>query len=144
MNEANILLAQAMEGGRLTPDEAMMVSPLVLAYVGDTVYDLYVRTYLVTHHDLSVRRLNERAIRYVSAAAQAETVEALLEKLSEQELEVFKRGRNAKSAHIPKNAQVQQYRAATGLEALLGYLYLSGNQKRLGEILSLGIAMKEE
>lgn len=120
--------------------------PLVLAYVGDTVYDLYVRTKLVLNGDATPRNLHRQATELVRASAQAEAARRIAPLLSEQEQGIFRRGRNSHLGNVPKNAQVSDYRAATGLEALVGYLYLSGEQARLDELMAhiLGNEEREE
>lgn len=105
---------------------------LVLAYVGDSVYEVYVRTRLISEHpDMPVYKLHKEAIRYVKAHAQSESLERIISLLTDEETAIYKRGRNAKSATVPKNADVTEYRRATGFEALLGYLYLDGQNERL-------------
>ena len=120
------------------------LSPLVLAYVGDTVYDLYVRTRLILSSDATAHGLHMQATRLVCAKAQAAALYAMLDKLTEEELSIYKRGRNSHMGTVPKNAAIQDYRAATGLEALVGYLYLSGMDERLTELMSLALSPKEE
>jgi ribonuclease-3 family protein len=114
-----------------------MMNPLVLAYVGDTLYDLFVRTQLIRESDASVHELHIRSANKVCAKAQAEAARLVMDKLTEQETAVYKRGRNAHMGTIPKHAEISDYRAATGLEAVLGYLYLSGQDERLFALLSL-------
>lgn len=109
-------------------------SPLALAYQGDAVYELMVRTYLLTKEEGSVNTLHKRAAAFVSAAAQSRFMETLEPKLSEEELDVYHRGRNAKSHSRPKNAEMIAYRRATGFEALFGFLYLCGREERLEEL----------
>lgn len=106
-------------------------SPLTLAYIGDAIYDLVIRTIVVERGNTSVNNLHKKAVRYVNAAAQAQMIEALQEELSEEERTIYKRGRNAKSYTTAKNASVIDYRKATGFEALCGYLYLTGRQERM-------------
>ena len=115
------------------------VAPLTLAYIGDSVMDLFVRTYLATSTNEQVSKLNARAIKVVKASAQAEILHMLAEILTDEERDVVRRGRNAKSATMPKNADVTDYRLATGLEALLGYLFVSGNTKRLCELFETAV-----
>lgn len=122
------------QGQKLTPRE---YSPLVLAYIGDSVYELFIRAKLIGEGNTSVSNLHKRAIGYVKAKAQSDAVKALMDKLSEDELWVFKRGRNAKSATVPKNADMSEYHHATGFEALVGYLYVSGQNSRLYELLEI-------
>lgn len=106
-------------------------SPLALAYIGDAIYDLVIRTIVVERGNTSANNLHKKAVRYVNAVKQAQMIEALQEELSEEERTVYKRGRNAKSYTTAKNASVIDYRKATGFEALCGYLYLTGKQERM-------------
>ncbi len=116
---------------------AVDYSPLVLAYIGDSVYEQYVRTRLVEENpDLPAHKLHRSAIRYVSANAQSNIIGMLEETLSEEELGVYKRGRNAKSPTSAKNSTIVDYRRATGFEALVGYLYLDKKDERLDEVLA--------
>lgn len=119
--------------------DVRMVNALNLAFIGDTLYDLYVRTVLVAQSGCPVQELHKKAIGYVNAAAQASAVQLIMDELTEEELAVYKRGRNTKTATTPKHADIQDYRAATGLEAVLGYLYLSGNESRAFELMSLAL-----
>ncbi len=117
------------------------MSSLALAYVGDAVYDLYVRTVLIEENpNLSSHALHKMATRIVCAGAQAHTLMAILDELTEEEQQVYKRGRNANSPSVPKNADVVEYRMATGFEAVLGYLHMAKNTDRLNEILTLARA----
>ena len=111
------------------------MSPLVLAYIGDTVYDLYVRTQLLLTCDATAHGLHVMATKRVCAKAQAEAVQRILPTLTEEEQYIFRRGRNSHMGTVPKHAQMSDYRAATGLEALLGYLYLKGKDDRLNELM---------
>lgn len=120
------------------------LSPLVLAYVGDTVYDLYVRTRLILSSDATAHGLHMQATRLVCAGAQAAALRAIMDELTEDELAVYKRGRNSHMGTVPKHAAIKDYRAATGLEALLGYLYLSGQDERLTKLMALALSPKEE
>ena len=106
-------------------------SPLTLAYIGDAVYDLVIRTVVVERANRSANKLHKTAIRYVNAGTQAQMVMAIEEELTEDEKAVYHRGRNAKSYTSAKNASIADYRKATGLEALFGYLYLRGETDRL-------------
>lgn len=120
-----------------TDKQPQLYAPLTLAIIGDSVYDLYVRTRLSEGGSLPTHTIHKTAISYVKAAAQAKSVYAILDSLAEDELAIFKRGRNAHSATVPKNASISDYRAATGFEALLGYLYLKNVPDRLEEILRM-------
>lgn len=111
-------------------------SPLALAYLGDSVYELYVRSRIMSEYpDMPPSKLHKISIKAVKASAQAESVKELLCDLSEKEEAVFRRGRNAKSHTAPKNADIVDYRFATGFEALVGFLYLSGEYARAEEIM---------
>ncbi|MCL2508267.1 MAG: ribonuclease III [Oscillospiraceae bacterium] len=119
------------------------LSPLTLAFIGDSVYDLMVRETLVREANRSVGKLHGLAAKRVCAGAQAEAARGLLDGglLTEDEFAVFKRGRNAHTFHTPKNATNADYHLATGVEAMVGYLYLKGDLERLREIFEL---MQEE
>ncbi len=121
----------------LTEPQARQYSPLTLAFLGDAVYSLLVRNMLTIESDKPTGKLHRLSIKYVNAAFQAEMIRLILDKLTENELAVFKRGRNAHSAHSPKNQSEADYRYATGFEALFGYLYLSGQRERLQEIFNI-------
>jgi ribonuclease-3 family protein len=120
---------------KLNESHVRMLHPLVLAYIGDTVYDLFVRTYLTMLYEVSVHQLHIKAVGLVRAGAQAVTLHQIEEFLTDEEYEIVKRGRNAKSGTIPKSADMMEYKWATGFESLLGYLYLLGRKERLLEIL---------
>ena len=115
----------------LTPDQARQLSPLQLAFVGDSVHALLVRTYLM-EKNLPVRDMHAAANRAVSAVSQAREAQRIAPLLTEEESDVFRRGRNAHPHHAgPRSASAGEYAGATGLEALLGYLYLTGRTDRL-------------
>lgn len=124
------------------PCDPKQLSPLTLAFVGDGVFDLFVREKLVCTANCPVNKLHGQAVRQVNCRAQAAAVQALLPILTEEEEAVYKRGRNAHTNHIPKNSDPADYHAATGFEALFGYLYLKGELERLREFFS--ILWKEE
>lgn len=117
----------------LSKEDIIMLSPLQLAYIGDAVYELLVRTYLLKENT-PVRNLHKTTINYVKAKAQAEVIYALDDKLSEEEKGLVKKGRNAKTGSIPKNANMIDYKYATGLETLFGYLYLNKDDSRIEEL----------
>lgn len=121
---------------KLSPREAQNLNPLVLAYVGDAVQSLYVRRQLALQHDCKAAELHRLASSTVNAASQAAHAEALFCSLTEEEQSIFLRGRNAKTHHKAKNQSGSDYRKATGLEAVFGYLYLTGNEARLLELLA--------
>ncbi|MCI5656626.1 MAG: ribonuclease III domain-containing protein [Candidatus Pseudoruminococcus sp.] len=118
-----------------SPCDPKLLSPLALAFVGDGVYDLFVRERLVCEANRPVKKLNEEKVSIVRCSSQAKLVEKLMPILTEEELDVLKRGRNAHTQHIPKNATSADYHSATALEALLGYLYLAGRIERIRELL---------
>lgn len=120
-----------------TIEKAGLYSPLTLAFVGDGVYELFIRTKLTENGNFPAHTLHKRAIAFVCAAGQAKSMHILEEKLTEAEMQIYKRGRNAKSPTVPKNADVGEYRTATGFEALMGFLYLSGQAKRLDELMNI-------
>jgi len=115
-------------------------SPLVLAYLGDAVYEVFVRTLIVSGGNAPVNTLHKRSIGFVKAKAQSDIVHRLMEDLTPEEFDIVRRGRNAKSGTIPKNADVTEYKYATGFETLLGYLYLKKDYRRLLEILKLSVS----
>ena len=124
--------------------ELITISPLVLAYLGDTVYESYVREYLIRKNiNKKVNDLHKNAIKYVNAKAQATVIHAIEEELTEDEERIYKRGRNQKSHTSPKNADIIDYKHATGFEALIGYLYLNEEHERLKYIISKGIEIIE-
>ncbi len=117
--------------------EPSQYAPLSLAYIGDGVYELYVRNRVISENpDMPAHKLHLQSVKYVKAHAQSNSIHALEGILSEKEMAIFKRGRNAKSPTVPKNANLTDYRHATGFEALVGYLYLSGEKERLNELMS--------
>lgn len=118
------------------------LSPLPLAFVGDTVFDLLVREYLVGKANRPVSQLHALASKMVCASAQAKAYDVISDMLSEEEQAVFKRGRNAHTGGVPKNASSAQYHVATGLEALFGWLYLNGKTDRINELFD--VIMREE
>ncbi len=111
-------------------------SPLVLAYLGDAVYELYIRSMIVAKNNMQVNKLHKEATGFVKAKAQSDIMEMILPLLSEEETLVFKRGRNAHSYTSAKNADIVDYRRATGFEALIGYLYIAGKKDRIFELLN--------
>lgn len=119
----------------LTPQTARGYSPLALAFVGDSIYEAFIRAKLLLAANQSAAKLHRTAVSFVRAGAQALAMQALLPLLTEEEADIYKRGRNAHSHTVPKNADVTEYRAATGFEALVGYLYLSGQTDRLTHVM---------
>lgn len=115
-------------------------SPLVLAYLGDSVYEVYIRTLLVCEGNAPVNKLHKRSIAYVKAKAQSDIIHSIMEYLTPDEQDIVRRGRNAKSGTIPKNADVTEYKYATGFETLLGYLYLRKDYERLNAVLKMSVS----
>lgn len=123
---------------------AQQYSPLVLAYIGDGVHSAYVRARLAAGSTKNAHQLHMCAARFVRAEAQCAAVHKIMDKLTDKELSVYKRGRNAKSATAPKHADMAEYRHATGFEALIGYLYIDGQAQRLDYILDEAFKASEE
>lgn len=122
---------------------AAQFSPLTLAFIGDAVYELLVRGQVLARGSAPVGKLHHRTVDFVRADAQAKAVRAIQPILTETEATILRRGRNANSAHIAKNADPVDYRYATGLESLFGYLYLTGKNQRLRELFALIVQEKE-
>ena len=122
----------------MTDINADQYSPLTLAYMGDCAYEIVIRTLLVHKGNTHVDRLNKRASNLAKAATQSQIVGVIQDSLTEEELTIYKRGRNAKSYTSAKNAIINDYRRATGFEALIGWLYLKGEFERMTELIKLG------
>ena len=119
---------------RLTPDQLYNISSIGLAHVGDAVFELMVRGWLCVHGKSTGKGMHQAAVRLVCAESQAEKARRILPELTAEELAVFKRGRNAQVHTVPAHASRAQYGEATALEALLGWLYLSGRRDRVSEL----------
>lgn len=129
--------------GKFTKNEARGLNPLVLAFIGDAIYEVFVRTYLVDDNRyMSAHKLHVKAVSFVKAHAQSEIMKKIEDKLTEEEYSIFKRGRNSKSGTVPKNAVVQEYRIATGFETLIGFLYITEQVDRLNELLEMIIKLE--
>ena len=122
---------------RKNEKDVNMMSPLTWAYIGDCVYELYIRQELINKTNLKPHKLHIDAIQYVKASKQAEILQEIMPKLTEEEEDIVRRGRNSENHHLPKNASVQDYMYSTAFEALIGFLYLTKKDERLKEILSL-------
>lgn len=118
-------------------EEINMLSPLTWAYVGDCIYELYIRTDLVNKTKLKPHKLHIETIKYVKAKAQANILKRIEKNLTEKELEIVRRGRNAENHHLPKNADPADYMYSTAFEGLIGYLYLTKQDERLKEIFKM-------
>lgn len=128
---------------KFTIQEAKQLNPLVLAFIGDAIYEVFIRTQLVDkNRSLPVHKLHVKAISFVKAHAQSEFMKIIESQLTEEENNIFKRGRNAKSGTIPKNADVQEYKIATGFEALMGFLYITEQTERLNYLFNMVISIK--
>ena len=125
-----------------TEKEARLLNPLQLALIGDGVYELFIRNSILSNNlELSAHKMHVKAIGYVKAKSQSIIMHTIEDKLTENESYIFKRGRNTKSATVPKNADVRDYRMATGFEALVGYLYLIGDIERLEFIFNTALSI---
>lgn len=124
---------------KLKEVEAREYSPLALAYLGDAVYELAIRTFVMNHGNTQVNKMHKRTAGLVKAEAQANFYKVLEEELTEEEKAVYRRGRNAKSVTMAKHATMKDYRMATGFEALMGYLYLTEQMERMAELLGHGL-----
>ena len=128
----------------LTDREANAYSPLSLAFLGDSVYDTLVREHLLMKANMPVSKLHSAKIKLVCAEYQSDAYEKVAEQLSERELAVLKRGRNATGNTVPKHADALQYRRATAIESLFGFLYITGRSERVRELFALMISDEEE
>ena len=127
------------EAMKLKEVEAREYSPLALAYLGDAVYELAIRTFIMNHGNTQVNKMHKKTAGLVKAEAQANFYKVLEEELTEEEKAVYRRGRNAKSVTMAKHATMKDYRMATGFEALMGYLYLTEQMERMAELLGHGL-----
>ncbi len=132
-----------MEAFQLEEQDIKTYSPLTLAYIGDAIFELVVRTVLVERKNMQPEKLHKAATKIVKAETQALMIEVLKEDLTEKELAVYKRGRNAKAVTRAKNATMSEYRRATGFEALMGYLYLNGEMERMIDLIRTGVERAE-
>lgn len=135
--------AYVKEKFQLKENDANGFSPLVLAYMGDCVYELFIRTKVVNGGNMQVNKMHKQSAALVKASAQAEIMHVIMEDLTEEETQIYRRGRNAKSATMAKHATMADYRTATGFEALIGYLYLSGEEKRMVDLICMGLKKLE-
>ena len=119
-------------------------SPLTLAYIGDGIYEIVIRTMIVDEANRQVNKIHKAASELVKAGTQAKLIHLLMDKLTEEEQTIYKRGRNAKAITRAKNASMSDYRTATGFEALMGWLYLTGQSERMMELIKIGIEELKE
>ena len=143
MEKSLILKEKFLNLFELEEQDIRTYSPLTLAYIGDAIFELVVRTVLVERKNTQAEKLHKAATKIVKAETQALIIEALKEDLSDEELAVYKRGRNAKAVTRAKNATMSEYRRATGFEALMGYLYLKGDMERMIKLIRLGVEKAE-
>lgn len=139
--EESIGINQILEAFPGKRQDVRSYSPLTLAYIGDAVYDLIIRTVVVERANRPAGQLHHITVKYVSASAQAEIVQALMEEFTEEEQAVYRRGRNSKPHTMAKNASAGDYLKATGFEAVLGYLYLNDRMDRILELVKRGIQL---
>ena len=139
----NDLLTQIIDGLGIDRKDVNAIPALTLAYLGDCIYELVIRTMLVERGITHVSDLNKAAVGFVKAAAQKDMFFSIEDILTEEEMSVFRRGRNVKSSSCPKNASVTDYHTATGFEALMGYLYLKERTERLIELIRIGMDKRE-
>lgn len=118
-------------------DDVNMLSPLVWAYIGDAIYETFIRVNLVNQSNAKPHKLHIESIKYVKAKAQADILKKIEDRLTEKEREIIRRGRNVQNHHVAKNANVADYAMSTAFEALIGYLYLTKQDNRLKEILQM-------
>lgn len=140
MEESIGLLQEIKEVFGCGDKDVRAYSPLTLAYIGDAIYDLVIRSVVVERGNRSNNDLHRRTTGYVKAQAQSKMIQALMEELTEEEKGIYRRGKNAKSYSMAKNASMGDYRKATGYEALMGYLYLTGQTSRMLLLIKKGIA----
>lgn len=115
------------------------IAPLILAHIGDAVYEVVIRTITLSHGNRAIEKVHKEATKYVNAGAQSQMIDKIMDLLTPEEAEAYRRGRNAKSATKAKNASISDYRKATGFEALMGYLYLEGKTDRMLELIKEGM-----
>lgn len=134
------LIGRYKEVLKLNEVDADSYSPLALAYIGDAIYELVIRTKVMNHGSMQVNKMHKRTAGLVKAEAQASFYKVLEEDLTDEEKAVYRRGRNAKSVTMAKNATMRDYRMATGFEALMGWLYLKGNIDRIAELVAMALS----
>ena len=143
MEKSLILKEKFLDEFGLEEQDLRTYSPLTLAYIGDAIFELVVRTVLVERKNTQAEKLHKAATKIVKAETQALMIEDIKEELTEEELAVYKRGRNAKAVTRAKNATMSEYRRAKGFEALMGYLYLKGDIERMIELIHLAVEKAE-
>ena len=141
MNDLLTILTSSFD---LKPFKPHTYSPLALAYIGDSIYDLIIRTLIMNKGCKAVGKMHIEASSYVNANTQCNMYHAITPHLTEDEMDVMKRGRNAKTGRTPKNADLRTYKHSTGFEALLGHLYISNQLERVVELIKIGLEDHEE
>ncbi len=126
----------------IEPKDIRTYSPLTLAYIGDAIFDVVIRSILVNKGNTPVNKLHQRASQIVKATTQAAMVMALMDELTDEERDYYRRGRNSKPHTKAKNASTMDYLEATGFEAVIGYLYLTGDMDRICELVNRGIELR--
>lgn len=144
MEESLELFGIIKKGMGIRDIDLVDYSPLVLAYIGDSIYEIIVRTCVVTKGNTQVNKLHKKSSSYVNAHSQAVIIMSLMDKLTDEEIRIYKRGRNAKSVTMAKNATISDYKKATGFEALMGYLYLNNETDRMLELMKSGLDYLEK
>lgn len=139
MGESLSIYGILKDSFELKENDIRSYSPLTLAYIGDAVYEIIIRTIVVSDGNTQVNKMHKKSSNLVKAETQANIIKAIMDDLSEEELGYYKRGRNAKSYTSAKNATISDYRMATGFEALIGYLYLTGQTNRMTDIVKMGM-----
>lgn len=142
--EEGIRKAESCASIRTERQDIRTYSPLALAYIGDAVYDLIIRTMVVEKANRPVNELHRITVRYVSANAQSRIVQGLMESFTEEERSIYRRGKNSKPHTTAKNASVKDYLKATGFEAVIGYLYLTDRMDRVMELVRKGLELEEK
>lgn len=138
------LVKQIKEGLSLEELDPKSYSPLGLAYIGDSIYEIVIRTMVISEGNMSVNKYHQKSSSMVKASAQVEVFKKIEHLLTEEEMAAYKRGRNAKSGSMAKHASMMDYRKATGVEALMGYLYLKGQMERIIELIRIGLNVGEK
>lgn len=139
MEEGIDLYGEILKKFKIKHQNICTYSPLALAYIGDAVYEIVIRSLAVGHGNEQVNKLHNRSSRLVKAETQSKIIKLLMDELTEDEMQIFKRGRNAHSFSTAKNASAADYHMATGFEAVMGYLYMEGKTKRMFELIERGL-----
>jgi ribonuclease-3 family protein len=144
MEESIDFFKYVMDEFQMKKKDIHSYSPLTLAYIGDGIYEIVIRSIIVGHGNEQVNKLHKKSSQLVKAQTQAEMIRQLMDGLTDEELQIYKRGRNAKSYTSAKNADIADYRTATGFEALMGYLYMEGQSDRMLALIKKGLQAVEQ